>query len=460
MPFLDIVKKRFRISIFGLGYVGSVMAACLARIGHSVIGVDTNPLKVDLLNAGRSLIIEPGLEPILETEHGSGKICATVDFVRAVHDTDLTFICVGTPAVRAGRLGLESIEAVCEQLGTALASKCERHTLAIRSTVLPGTTESVIIPTLERLSGKRVGQDFTVCVNPEFIREGSAVDDFFHPPFTIMGAPDQTWLKPIREIYSSIPGNIFETSLRTAEMVKYACNTFHALKIDFANEIGSLAEELGADPNEVLNILCADTKLNISRTYLRPGFAFGGSCLPKDLGALTYCAKQRDVVVPLLQAILPSNQAHIDRAIEKIVACGKRKIGLLGLSFKSGTDDLRESAPLQLVKRLVGEGFQILVYDPNVTRSFIHGANRRFAENEIPHIFSLIRPTLQEVLAGSEVIVIGTKDQEFLQVPELMSPEQQLIDLAGLQWHPRQSIARAHPSSDQMGAVYSHPKGA
>ncbi len=427
-------SKPYRISVFGLGYVGSVMAACLASLGHEVIGVDTNPVKVQLLNEGRSLIIEPDLDPIIATEHRTGRLRATTDALEAVRNSDISFVCVGTPSLRAARLDLSSVERVSEELGAALAVTDRWHTVVIRSTVLPGTIESVVISTIERNSGKRVETDFAVCANPEFIREGTAIQDFFHPPFTVIGAPDSRWLIPLRDVYGGLPGPVFETSIRVAEMVKYACNAFHALKIDFANEIGSLSRELGVDPYAVMDVVCADTKLNISRAYLRPGFAFGGSCLPKDVGALAYRARQLDLALPLLQSILPSNQAHIDRAMESILACGKKRVGLLGLSFKSGTDDLRESAALQIVKRLIGDGCHVLVYDRSVSRSFIQGANRLFAESEIPHIFSLLRPTIDEVVRESEVIVIGNNDDEYKRTLDLLADGQQIVDLVGVPW--------------------------
>ena len=432
MTLSHLRHRSYRISVFGLGYVGSVMAACLARAGHNVIGVDTNLLKVDALNEGRCLIIEPDLDPIIAAEHRSGRLRATGDAVQAVSHSDISFVCVGTPSLRAGRLDLASVQRVCEQLGAALAANDKWHTIVIRSTVLPGTIESVVVPALERNSGKKVQVNFAVCANPEFIREGTAIQDFFHPPFTVLGASDSRWLASLRDIYGSLPGPVFEISVRAAEMVKYACNAYHALKIDFANEIGSLSHELGIDAHEVMDIVCADTKLNISRAYLKPGFAFGGSCLPKDVGALVHRARELDLTVPLLQSILPSNQAHIDRAMESILACGKKRIGLLGLSFKSGTDDLRESAALQLIKRLIGDGCRVLVYDRSVSRSFVQGANRVFAETEIPHIFSLIRPTLEEVVRESEVLVIGNNDDEYLRVADMVADGQQILDLTGI----------------------------
>jgi GDP-mannose 6-dehydrogenase len=449
--------KTYRIGIFGLGYVGSVMAACLARLGHHVIGVDTNLAKVDALNEGVNLLVEPDLDEVVASEHRAGRLQATSDPVMAVHNADISFVCVGTPSLRAGKLDLSSVERLSEQLGAALATKNEWHTVVVRSTVLPGTIETIVVPTIERYSGKAVEKDFVVCSNPEFIREGTAIKDFFQPPFTVMGATDSRWLAPLKDIYSSLPARIFETSLRTAEMVKYACNTFHALKVDFANEIGTLSHELGVDGNEVMEIVCADTKLNISKAYLKPGFAFGGSCLPKDVAALVHCARQMDLTVPLLQAILPSNQAHVDRALEAIAAHGKKRIGLLGLSFKSGTDDLRESAALQLIKRLIGDGCQVLVYDPSVSQTFIQGANRHFAESEIPHIFSLIRPTMDEVVRYSDVIVIANSDQEFLGIRDLITDSQEIVDLVGLPWPSHFAVKseseRAHAPSTQQSRV-------
>jgi len=425
--------KQHRISIFGLGYVGSVMAACLAHLGHQVIGIDSNPVKVQLLNEGRSLIVEPGLDDMLSSQH-SGSARSTTDVMDAVLKSDISFVCVGTPSERSGRINLDSVQRVSEQIGAALAVKDEWHTIAIRCTVFPGTIESMVIPILEGKSGKRAGIDFAVCANPEFIREGTALRDFFNPPFTVIGAAGKQLSAPLHEVYAAIPGRAFDTSIRTAEMVKYACNAFHALKIDFANEIGSLARDVGVNAHEVMDVLCADTKLNISPTYLKPGFAFGGSCLPKDVGALAHYARQMDLSLPLLQSILPSNQAHIDRALELILATRKRRIGFFGLSFKSGTDDMRESGALQIVKRLLGEGRQVQVYDPNVSRSLIHGENRRYAETEIPHIFSLLRPTAGDVIQTSEVLVISNNGTEYARVSELANPEQEIINLAGAHW--------------------------
>jgi GDP-mannose 6-dehydrogenase len=418
------------VSVFGLGYVGAVMSACLARLGHRVMGVDVNRLKVDLLNSGQSPIREPEMEDLVSQGHNSCHLHATLSAAEAIEDTEVSFLCVGTPSLRNGGLDLSGLERAAEQIGLALARKQKTHTIAVRSTVLPGSIDTVIIPALERTSGKRAGVDFFVCSNPEFMREGSAINDFFHPPFTVLGARDPAHLAPLREMYSQLPGKLFETSLRSAEMVKYVCNTFHALKVDFANEIGTLCKALGVPSDEVINIFCADTKLNISPAYLKPGFAFGGSCLPKDVKALTYRAKQLDLQLPLLNAIMPSNQAHIEQAVERILSEGKRKIGCLGLSFKSGTDDLRESPLLHVVKRLLGEGCEVQIYDRNVSWSCVYGANKQFAESEIPHIASLLRPTLEEVVRNAELIVIGNSDSEYAGIGEWLKKDQIVLDFA------------------------------
>jgi GDP-mannose 6-dehydrogenase len=423
-------RKPIPVSIFGLGYVGAVMSACLARMGHRVMGVDVNADKVDALNSGRSPIRESGMDELVAEGHNSCHLHATMSAVEAVAQSEVSFLCVGTPSLRNGGLDLSIMERACEQVGLAIAAKSGPHTVAVRSTVLPGSVDGVIIPALERSSGKVAGRDFFVCSNPEFMREGSAIDDFFQPSFTVLGAHKPEHLAPLREMYSRLPGKIFETSLRSAEMVKYACNTFHALKVDFANEIGTLCKALSVPSDEVVKVFCADTKLNISAAYLKPGFAFGGSCLPKDVRALTYRAKQLDLNLPLLNAIIPSNQAHIEQAVDRILTTGKRKIGCLGLSFKKGTDDLRESPLLMVVKRLLGEGCEVQIYDRNVSWSCVHGANRQFAESEIPHIASLLRPSLEEVVRSADVIVVGNSDEEYSGIREWLRSDQVLLDFA------------------------------
>ncbi len=422
-----------RVSIFGLGYVGSVMAACLAKMGHYVLGVDVNTAKVDSLNRGVSPIVEPGMSELVAEQSKACRLHATSSAAEAIAQTDVSFICVGTPSKRNGGLDFSHLEHVAGEIGAQLAAKPGFHTVAVRSTVLPGTLENVLAPVLERASGKKAGVDFALCSNPEFMREGSAIKDMLEPPYTLLGAQRPEHLAPLLEIYRSVPGRVFQTSIRTAEMVKYVCNTFHALKVDFANEIGTICQALGVNSHEVMEIFCQDTKLNISPAYLKPGSPFGGSCLPKDVKALSYRAKQLDLNLPLLQSIIPSNQAHIERATDLILSTGKKKIGFLGLSFKSGTDDLRESPLLHVVKRLLGEGCQIRIYDPNVSWSCVHGANRQFAESEIPHIASLLRAKMEEVVTDSEVTVIGNRDKEYARIGQWVHNGHIVLDLAYVQ---------------------------
>lgn len=424
---------RAKISIFGLGYVGSVTAACLAHKGHHVIGVDVNPSKVGMLEAGRSPVVEAQLDELVAESHKSCRLHATTDVSAAVLNSDISFACVGTPSHRNGKLDLAQIEHVCQEIGRGLAGKKSYHTIVLRSTVLPGTTESVVIPTLERSSQKLAGVDFAVCYNPEFIREGSAVADFFAPPYTILGAKALEHLVPLRNIYDGIPGTVFETSLAVAEMVKYVSNAFHALKVSFANEIGTFAKLLGVDTEAVMRVFTSDTKLNISPAYMAPGFAFGGSCLPKDLRALEYRAKELDLRLPLLEAILPSNAEHIERALNTILRTNKKKVGLLGLSFKAGTDDLRESPQVQLGKRLIGEGYQLRVWDPCVSLGHLVGSNRQYIDEVIPHIGSLLSTSLAEVVQQAEVVIIGTKSVNRGDLSSLLRPEQIVIDLVNLE---------------------------
>lgn len=398
------------ISIFGLGYVGSVTAACLVAKGYRVIGVDSNPDKVEALNAGRSPILEPGVDELVAQGNQAGLLTATTDVSRAIAETDISFISVGTPSLRNGKLDLNAIQRVCEQIGAALSQKSGFHWIVMRSTVLPGTTASVVIPILESGSGKVAGRDFAVCFNPEFLREGTAVADFFNPTMTVLGSDQPSSLDAIRELYRWAPGQLFITSTGNAEMVKYACNAFHALKVSFANEIGTICSLAGLDGAEVMNIFAADDKLNISKAYLKPGFAFGGSCLPKDLRALTHKAKELDLRLPLLDSILPSNVEHIERAVETILATDQKKIGILGLSFKPGTDDLRESPMVHIVKRLLGEGCQIRIWDANVSLGQLIGSNRQFIQDAIPHIGSLLRSDATEVVEHADVLVVANRD--------------------------------------------------
>ncbi len=421
------------VSVFGLGYVGSVTAACLAYKGNRVLGVDLNPLKVELLDSGRSPILEPRLEEIVSESHRAYRLQATKDVTAAVHQTEISFLCVGTPSQRNGKLDLSGVERVCSQIGNALRSKEAFHWVVLRSTVLPGTTEGVVIPTLQAASGKRAGADFAVCFAPEFLREGSAVADFFEPPFTILGTRDTSRLNPVRELFAWAPGRIYETSPSTAEMVKYVCNAFHALKVGFVNEIGTLCKELGANTELVTEIFTSDTRLNISAAYLKPGFAFGGSCLPKDLRALTYRARERDLRLPLLESLLPSNVEHIERAVDMILRTNRKKVGVLGLSFKPGTDDLRESPLVHLVKRLLGEGCQIQIWDEHVALGRLVGSNRQFIEEVIPHIGELLCASLQEVVQGAEVVLVGTQAVERETLAACLKPGQIVVDLVNLE---------------------------
>lgn len=420
------------ISVFGLGYVGSVMAACLAHRGHRITGVDVNPVKTGLVNSGRSPIVEARMEEITAEAHRSCRLHATADVEAAVLQTEISFVCVGTPSQPNGKLDLSHMVRVSEEIGSALRRKETPHWVVIRSTILPGTTESVVIPAIEAASGRRAGNGFAVIYNPEFMREGSAVADFFEPPYTVLGAMKPEDAVPVREVYGWVSSRIFETSIRVAELVKYASNTFHAVKVGFANELGTLAKSLGVDTEAVASIFTSDTRLNISPAYLSPGFAFGGSCLPKDVRALAYRARELDLRLPLLESLLPSNQEHIDRAVEIILRTGKKRIGLLGLSFKTGTDDLRESPQVQVVKRLLGEGCQIRIWDPDVAIGKLAGANRQYIEEVIPHIGSLLCAGLSEALDGAEVVLIGTRTARKEDLDGLLRPEQKVLDLVNL----------------------------
>jgi GDP-mannose 6-dehydrogenase len=421
------------VSIIGLGYVGSVTAACLASKGNHVIGVDTNPQKVAAIDAGRSPVLEKGVNEMIAESHADGRLRATTDAAAAVEATEISFVCVGTPSLRNGRLDLSSVERVCHEMGRALEQKESFHVVVLRSTILPGTAHTIAIPALEATSGKRSGKDFAVCVNPEFMREGCAVVDFHNPPFTILGADDPAHLAVLRQLYEWVPGRIFETTVKTAEMVKYVCNCFHAVKVGFANEIGTLCRRMGVDAEAVTEIFTSDTRLNISPAYLAPGFAFGGSCLPKDLRALTYRARELDLRLPLLDSVLPSNQEHLERAVESVLHSGKKRIGILGLSFKVGTDDLRESPLVQLIKRLLGEGCSLQIWDHDVSLGRLVGSNREYIEEVIPHIGSLLQPELAEVIHNAEVVLIGTRAVDRQTIEQEVRPEQIVIDLVNLE---------------------------
>lgn len=420
------------ISVFGLGYVGSVSAACFASMGHQVIGVDVNPAKVEMVEGGRSPIIEAGMNELVAEGNRGCRLHATTDSTAAVLQTDISFVCVGTPSLRNGKLDLSHIEKVAREIATALKQKKSTHTFVLRSTVLPGTVESIVLPVLEEVSGRRAGSDFTVVYNPEFMREGSAVADFLQPPYTILGAQDPSHLAPLRELYQQTPGKVFETSIAVAEMVKYLSNAFHAVKVVFANEVGTLCKHLNVDAEAVTEIFTSDVRLNISPAYLFPGFAFGGSCLPKDVRALMYKAKELDLKLPMLESLLPSNAEHVERAVEAVMRTGKRKIAQLGLSFKAGTDDLRESPQVQLVKRLLGEGYEVRVWDQDVSLGRLAGSNRQYIEEVIPHIGSLLSSELKDVLGWGEVVIVGNKSVKKDQLASHLRSDQIVIDLVNL----------------------------
>ena len=432
------------VSIFGLGYVGSVSAACLASKGHKVIGVDVSRAKVEMLDSGRTPIVEARMSELVAEANKACRLHATTDATEAVLNSEVSFVCVGTPSLKNGKLDLSHIENVAKEIGAAIRQKSSPHVFVLRSTVLPGTTETLVVPTLERESGKKCGKDFTVCYNPEFMREGSAVADFLNPPYTILGASDTNHLAPLRELYRDTPGTLYETTIPVAEMVKYFSNCYHAVKVTFANEMGTMCKHLGVDAQAVTKIFTSDTKLNISPAYLSPGFAFGGSCLPKDLRAITYKAKELDLKLPLLESLMPSNGEHVDRAVDMVMSTGKKKIAQLGLSFKAGTDDLRESPQVQLIKRLMGEGLDVRVWDEDVSLGRIAGANRQYIEQVIPHIGSVLTADLESTMRDAEVVILGNKSASKERLAELLRPEQIVIDLVHLDAAQRPGGAKSY----------------
>lgn len=418
-----------RITVFGLGYVGSVVSACLANEGHDVVGVDVDNNKVSTINEGKSPIVEPHLGETIGKAVLAGRLVART----AVDNLgDVSFVCVGTPSNDNGSFGLSQITSVIEQIGELLRAESAFHVVNVRSTVLPGTVESTIIPLLERTSGKLAGYDFGVTVNPEFMRETTAVSDYYNPPLTVIGANDEKSAAMVSSLYESIDAPLQTCSIRMAEMVKYACNAFHAVKITFANEIGNFCKAFGIDSHQLMATVCKDTKLNLSPYYLKPGFAFGGSCLPKDLRALLYAGKMQDVELPMLNSILTSNRLQIDRAFNQVKKTGKNKIGVLGLSFKSGSDDLRESPIVSLIEMLIGKGYAVSIYDEEVSLAKIRGANKRYIEHTIPHISSLLKSSVDEVLNGSEVLVIAKRDDALSEKISGLNHGTSIVDLVRL----------------------------
>jgi GDP-mannose 6-dehydrogenase len=430
-----------RVAVFGLGYVGTVSAACLATDGHLVTGVDVNAEKVAAVNEARSPIVESGLDGLLAKAVAERRLQATTSVDDAIDESDVSLICVGTPSRRNGSLDLTYLARVCEQIGAALRHRDRYHVVIVRSTVLPGTTHDLVIPTVERASGGKYGEDFGVAVNPEFLREGTAVRDFRQPPFTLVGHNHAVDAAGATALYDGVDAELVSTSIRVAEMIKYASNTWHALKVCFANEIGNVCKELGVDSHDVMNLFCRDAKLNLSAAYLKPGFAFGGSCLPKDVRALQHRAKELDVDVPVIQSILTSNGRQIQRVIEEILSTGLKRVGLLGFSFKAGTDDLRESPMVILAETLLGKGLQLKIFDRSVSLARLVGANKRYIEEQIPHLATLLCETPDEVIAGSDLIVVGNHSPEFVPALSGCRADQTIIDLVRVPLPPAASKA-------------------
>jgi len=419
------------ISIFGLGYVGAVSLACLARDGHNVIGVDIDPAKLELIAAGRTPVVEEGMVDLVAQASASGRVRVTSSVRDAVHGSEISLICVGTPSASNGSQDLSALIGLAHDVGRAMAEKRDPHVFVFRSTIAPGTVEDVIRPVVERESRKKDGEHLYLCFQPEFLREGTSIRDYDNPPFTIVGANHPYPIEKLHKLFGHLPCSFHTTSVRAAEMVKLCCNNFHALKITFANETARLCDAFDVDPFEVMELMCKDTQLNISKAYMKPGYAFGGSCLPKDLRATVYLAKQRDVDLPVLGGVLASNRIHMEQAVNKVLATGKRRIGLIGLSFKTGTDDLRESPTVTLAEQLIGKGMSLLVYDPEVHLSRLLGANKRFIERHVPHIGNLIRENIAEVIDGSDVLIVSLSNASvFEQVRENVRSDQIVIDLA------------------------------
>ena len=422
-----------KISIFGLGYVGAVSLACLARDGHSVIGVDVDKAKLDLIRSGKTPVVEEGMVDLMARVAAAGNVSVTTDAVQAVLDSEISLVCVGTPSAPNGSQDQSAMLKLAHDLGRAMRGKAARHVFVFRSTLVPGTVEDVLRPIIEQESGKKDGQDFDVCFQPEFLREGTSIRDYDRPPFTVIGANAEAPIARLRELFGHLPCEFHATSIRAAEMVKYCCNNFHALKITFANETARLCEALGVDAFQVMELVCKDRQLNISPAYLKPGFAFGGSCLPKDLRATLYLAKTRDVEIPMLGNVLASNRMHVEHAISKVLATGRRRVGMIGLSFKTGTDDLRESPLVLIAEQFIGKGLSLLVYDPEVHLSRLLGANRRFIEQHVPHIGSLMREQIENVIGESDILVVGLSDAKIFEaLARHVREDQIIIDLVNI----------------------------
>src|SRR5665213_634576 len=431
-----------KLSVFGLGYVGTVSAACLASRGHVVVGVDVSESKVNLINQGRAPIVEREISEIVRENVGANRLRATQDSHAAINDSDVSIVCVGTPSAANGGLDSRALHQVAQEIGAAIGAKSSRHTVIIRSTMLPGTFRNIILSELESASRKMATKDFGLAINPEFLREGSAVADFRNPDKTVIGSDDNMTIDTVAALYEGLPGTIVRTTPEIAEFAKYVDNIWHALKVTFGNEIGNLCKSLGIDSHDVMDIFMLDRKLNISTAYLKPGFAFGGSCLPKDTRALTYLARTKDLNLPLLQSIMPSNAAQIERAVDMVLAYVKRRIAFLGCSFKAGTDDMRESPFIILAERLIGKGCAIRIFDPNVHMSMVMGANRDYIAATIPHIGNLLVPTAQDALIDADIVVLTAASREYSTAAANLRDDQVLLDFA------RVSQLRTRPGYD------------
>ncbi|MEE9355072.1 MAG: nucleotide sugar dehydrogenase [Methylococcaceae bacterium] len=425
-----------KISIFGLGYVGAVSLGCLARDGHEVTGVDIDQVKLDLITEGQTPIIEEGMADLMSSVAMSGLVNVTQDVDEAISNSEISFICVGTPSAANGSQNQSALVRLSEQLGTAIANKNDYHVFVLRSTVTPGTLEDAMRPIIEEKSGKKDGVDFDLCFQPEFLREGSSIKDYDKPPFTVIGSNSDRASAKVRDLFGHLPCEFHVCSIKTAEMLKFCCNDFHALKITFANEVGRLSQSLGVDPHEVMGLICKDTQLNISSVYLKPGFSFGGSCLPKDLRATVHMAKMRDVEIPMLAGILESNKIHTEHAINEVLETGKRNVGIIGLSFKSGTDDLRESPMVTITEQFIGKGVELAIYDPEVNLSRLLGANKRYINESIPHIGEVMVDDCEELIRNCEVLVVGLNDKALVDlIHRTVRPEQIVLDLVNIPEH-------------------------
>ena len=445
------------IAVFGLGYVGSVSTACLAACGHQVIGVDVDEHKVSLLRGGRPPVTEPGLDELVARVVRDGRVTVTDDSVEAVRRSALSLICVGTPGRRNGSLDSTFLERVIEQIGLALAGEAAYHVVAVRSTLLPGVLISRLVPLLERASGRQVGDDLGVCVNPEFLREGSAIHDFDHPPFTVIGEIDRRAGDVLLAAYAHLQAPVHRMQPDEASMVKYASNNFHALKVAFANEIGALCQPLGIDGRRVMQVFCEDRDLNISPRYLQPGFGFGGSCLPKDLRAIVHLARELDVATPLVSSLMASNDTHIQRVVDMVLETRERRVALLGLSFKVGSDDLRESPFVRLAESLIGKGVQLRVYDPDVAIGRVFGRNLAYVEEHLPHVAELCRGTLADVVRDAEVVILGKRVAPIGDLRQLIRTDQTVVDLVGVPEFGRALRPWASPAASMTTSVAATP---